>query len=163
MKMLKWCKSFVYTHCPPTGHFMKADLHVTYYHFTTGKTPPQLYSEKYAWWTRWPAVIEDKNPALTLPDSERQIQKLRLEVTKNCLFPSVWQESLNPCIRFCKSKMLFISTSLLKGFIVNDDVDPFNLNEVFHAFVTKCHPLRGIVRLERASVISIIPWLSKQE
>ena len=48
-------------------------------------------------------------------------------------------------------------------FIVDDDVDPSNLNEVFHALVTKCHPLRGIVRLERASVIGIIPWLSKQE
>lgn len=47
--------------------------------------------------------------------------------------------------------------------VVDDDTDPFNLNEVFHTLITKCHPVRGIVRLERASGISIIPWLSKQE
>jgi len=47
--------------------------------------------------------------------------------------------------------------------IVDEDVDPFNLNEVWHALITKCHPMKGIVRLDRATVISIIPWLSKQE
>lgn len=47
--------------------------------------------------------------------------------------------------------------------VVDDDVDPFNLNEVLHSLVTKCHPMRGIIRLDRATVISIVPWLSKQE
>lgn len=47
--------------------------------------------------------------------------------------------------------------------VVEDDIDPFNLNEVFHALVTKCHPMRGITRLDRATVISIAPWLSRQE
>ncbi len=47
--------------------------------------------------------------------------------------------------------------------IVDNDVDPFNLNEVAHAVITKCHPVRGIVRLERSPVISIIPWLSEGE
>ncbi len=47
--------------------------------------------------------------------------------------------------------------------VVEDDVDPFNLNEVFHTLITKCHPMRGIVRMDRATVISIAPWLNKQE
>jgi len=47
--------------------------------------------------------------------------------------------------------------------IIVDDVDPFNLSEVFYALITKCHPDRGIVKLERSPVISIAPWLNKQE
>jgi UbiD family decarboxylase len=47
--------------------------------------------------------------------------------------------------------------------IVDDDVDPFNLNEVLHALITKCHPTRGIVRLEPSPVITIIPWLNRGE
>jgi phenylphosphate carboxylase alpha subunit len=47
--------------------------------------------------------------------------------------------------------------------IVDDDVDPFNLNEVYHALITKCHPMRGIVRLEHSPVISIVPWLNREE
>ena len=47
--------------------------------------------------------------------------------------------------------------------IVDDDVDPFNLGEVFHALVTKCHPYKGIVRFERTSAIAITPWASREE
>lgn len=47
--------------------------------------------------------------------------------------------------------------------VVEDDVDPFNMAQVFHALITKCHPYRGIVRLEYAAVISLIPWLSRHE
>ncbi len=47
--------------------------------------------------------------------------------------------------------------------IVEDDIDPFNLNEVFHALVTKCHPSRGIVKIDNASIIRIAPWLNKDE
>lgn len=47
--------------------------------------------------------------------------------------------------------------------VVEDDVDPFNLSQVFHALVTKCHPFRGIHRLDRAAELSLIPWLSRQE
>lgn len=34
--------------------------------------------------------------------------------------------------------------TLSKIIIVDEDVDVFNLNEVFHAFATKCHPGKGI-------------------
>jgi len=47
--------------------------------------------------------------------------------------------------------------------IVDDDVDPFNLNEVSHTLITKCHPTRGIVKLEHSPVISIVPWLNREE
>jgi len=47
--------------------------------------------------------------------------------------------------------------------VVEDDVDPFNLGQVLHAVASKCHPYRGIVRLERARGQSLIPWLSRHE
>lgn len=47
--------------------------------------------------------------------------------------------------------------------VVEDDVDPFNLDEVMHALVSKCHPFRGIVRLEHSTGMALIPWLSKHE
>jgi len=47
--------------------------------------------------------------------------------------------------------------------VVEDDIDPFNLNEVIYTLVTKCHPSKGIVKLDNATVISIAPWLSVQE
>jgi len=47
--------------------------------------------------------------------------------------------------------------------IVEDDVDPFNLAEVLHALVSKCHPYRGIVRLEHTSGMALHPWLSRHE
>lgn len=47
--------------------------------------------------------------------------------------------------------------------VVEDDVDPFDLGQVFHALVSKCHPYRGIVRLERARGQALLPWLSEYE
>jgi 4-hydroxy-3-polyprenylbenzoate decarboxylase len=47
--------------------------------------------------------------------------------------------------------------------VVEDDVDPFNLEHVLHAVVSKCHPWKGIVRLERARGQALIPWLSRHE
>ena len=47
--------------------------------------------------------------------------------------------------------------------IVEDDVDPFNMAQVFHALVTKCHPYRGIVKLESTRGTGLSPWLSRQE
>ena len=47
--------------------------------------------------------------------------------------------------------------------VVEDDVDPFNMAQVFHALVTKCHPYRGIVRLEHSRGMALIPWLNQHE
>ncbi|MBI4186589.1 MAG: UbiD family decarboxylase [Chloroflexi bacterium] len=47
--------------------------------------------------------------------------------------------------------------------IVEDDVDPFNMGEVFHALATKCHPYKGIVRLEHATALSYEPWADHHE
>ncbi len=47
--------------------------------------------------------------------------------------------------------------------IVQDDVDPFNLTQVFHALVSKCHPGRGITKVERSRVTSLIPFLDHHE
>lgn len=47
--------------------------------------------------------------------------------------------------------------------VVEDDVDPFDMRQVIHAFVTKCHPYRGIVRLEHSPLINAIPFLNLKE
>ncbi len=47
--------------------------------------------------------------------------------------------------------------------VVEDDVDPFNLPQVLHALVSKCHPYRGIVRLEHARGLALQPFLSRHE
>ncbi len=46
---------------------------------------------------------------------------------------------------------------------VEDDVDPFNLADVMHAVVSKCHPYRGIVRLDHTSGMALHPWLNRHE
>lgn len=47
--------------------------------------------------------------------------------------------------------------------VVEDDVDIYNLGEVFHAMMTKCHPVRGINKVEHATAWPLIPWLSVYE
>ncbi|MFC1902547.1 UbiD family decarboxylase [Chloroflexota bacterium] len=47
--------------------------------------------------------------------------------------------------------------------IVEDDIDPFNMPQVWHALVSKCHPGRGIVKVERSRVSSLIPFLDHHE
>ena len=47
--------------------------------------------------------------------------------------------------------------------IVDDDVDPFNIAEVLHALVSRCHPYRGIVRLKHTAGSALDPWLSRHE
>lgn len=47
--------------------------------------------------------------------------------------------------------------------VVEDDVDPFDLPQVLQALVSKCHPYRGIHRLERARGHALFPFLSRHE
>ena len=47
--------------------------------------------------------------------------------------------------------------------VVQDDVDPFNIAQVFHALATKCHPYKGIVKVEHSTTVSLLPWLSRLE
>ena len=47
--------------------------------------------------------------------------------------------------------------------VVNDDVDVFNMPEVLHALVSKCHPYRGISRKEHAVGNPLYPFLNAYE
>jgi len=47
--------------------------------------------------------------------------------------------------------------------VVDHDVDPFNMAEVFHSLATKCHPYRGIVRMEHAVGSTLMPWANRYE
>ncbi len=47
--------------------------------------------------------------------------------------------------------------------VVEDDVDPFNMTQVLHALVTRCHPYRGIVRLEGSTASAMVPWANQYE
>jgi 4-hydroxy-3-polyprenylbenzoate decarboxylase len=47
--------------------------------------------------------------------------------------------------------------------VVNDDIDPEDMNMVMHAFATKCHPIKGTTVFERAYSCHITGFLSPQE
>ncbi len=47
--------------------------------------------------------------------------------------------------------------------VVEDDVNPFNLAEVIHALASKCHPYRGIVKLEHDVGSLYMPWANGYE
>lgn len=48
-------------------------------------------------------------------------------------------------------------------FVVDDDVDPFDMKQVIHALATKCHPYKGIVRLEHSTRAALAPWANSYE
>lgn len=50
-----------------------------------------------------------------------------------------------------------------KIMLVNEDVDIYNLDQVSHAFVTKCHPGRGIKVMESPYGNPLTPFLSNAE
>ncbi|MBI4286347.1 MAG: UbiD family decarboxylase [Chloroflexi bacterium] len=47
--------------------------------------------------------------------------------------------------------------------VVEDDVDPYNMSEVLHALVTKCHPSRGIFKWEQTIGYKLFPFLNEHE
>jgi 4-hydroxy-3-polyprenylbenzoate decarboxylase len=47
--------------------------------------------------------------------------------------------------------------------VIDDDVDAFNIGEVFHTLMTKCHPYKGIVRIEHAVGSPLMPWADRYE
>ena len=50
-----------------------------------------------------------------------------------------------------------------KIIVVDDDVDIYNISEVFHAIATKCHPLHGIKIENREISSGLTPYLSPEE
>ena len=48
-------------------------------------------------------------------------------------------------------------------FVVNEDVDVFDIWQVMHTMVTRCHPYRGIWKVKRASGIPFMTFLSPYE
>jgi phenylphosphate carboxylase alpha subunit len=55
------------------------------------------------------------------------------------------------------------SRGTYKVIIVDADVDVFDLNQVLHAFATKCHPVRGIRVSDREAGQQLTPFLSTEE
>jgi 4-hydroxy-3-polyprenylbenzoate decarboxylase len=47
--------------------------------------------------------------------------------------------------------------------VVSEDVDPFNLAEVVHSLMSKCHPYRGIVQQQHTMANPLWPFLSAYE
>lgn len=51
----------------------------------------------------------------------------------------------------------------VKIFIVEDDIDPFNLTEVVQAFSSKCHPSRGMKVVRAPFTNPLTPYLSHED
>jgi 4-hydroxy-3-polyprenylbenzoate decarboxylase len=45
--------------------------------------------------------------------------------------------------------------------VVNDDVDPTNMTQVIHAFVTKCHPKTGTIIFDKSPGCVITPFIDQ--
>jgi len=52
---------------------------------------------------------------------------------------------------------------VVKIIIVDDNVDPYNMKEVFHAWGTKCHPVRGTTVIPQAVMTPAYPYYSPEE
>jgi phenylphosphate carboxylase alpha subunit len=47
--------------------------------------------------------------------------------------------------------------------VVDEDIDIYNLTEVFHALATRCHPGRGIILRNHDMANELLPYLTPQE
>ena len=47
--------------------------------------------------------------------------------------------------------------------VLEDDVDPRDKSQVLHAIATKCHPWRGITRIEHSRATQLYPFLNLHE
>ena len=52
---------------------------------------------------------------------------------------------------------------LCKILVVDDDIDPTNMQEVIHAWSTKCHPVRGTLTIPQAVIVPAVPYFSPEE
>ncbi len=50
-----------------------------------------------------------------------------------------------------------------KVIVVDEDVDVFNVNEALHAFLTKCHPMNGILASEHELVHPLMVFLTPRD
>ncbi|MDP3947969.1 MAG: UbiD family decarboxylase [bacterium] len=53
--------------------------------------------------------------------------------------------------------------AIARVIVVNDDIDPTNMDEVIHAFATKCHPVRGEIVIPHALSSPLTGFLDPQE
>ena len=56
-----------------------------------------------------------------------------------------------------------IGTFLPKIFVIENDIDPTNLESVMWCFATKCHPEKGVVFFKDTKVITLSPYLNPEE
>ena len=56
-----------------------------------------------------------------------------------------------------------VGTNLPYVIVCDEDVDVYNITEVLHALATKCHPYRGIQRLEHTTGTAWMPFLNPYE
>jgi 4-hydroxy-3-polyprenylbenzoate decarboxylase len=47
--------------------------------------------------------------------------------------------------------------------LLEDDIDPTNLDEVTWAFATRCHPARDLLLFPEEEVLPLVAWLSPEE
>ncbi len=122
-------------------------------------------------------IPTDDNCSLSLTKSSEVLEILRAQgfpVTGVCIFPETANMLVVVAVKARYHGVAGDTAHAIWGtpifghtlpyvIVVEDDVDPFNIAQVFHALATKCHPYRGIVKLEHSAVISLAPWLNKYE
>lgn len=118
--------------------------------------------------------VEDSGICMTIPGAvaiKRRLKENGVPVVDVFVPPETSSHMAIVSIKGSGSKLVnmiayhAISRGLgeLKVMLVNDDVDIFDLDQVYHAFVTKCHPVRGIRVVEHGQGVPLTPFLSNAE
>ncbi len=120
--------------------------------------------------------IHDGNLIHTICDGGEALSVLReqgLPVVDLCISPRwvnhVWVVSVKVPYANIAQKMASSIWGSAVGHdvpyvvVVEDDVDPYDADQVMHAIGTKCHPFRGITKIERAVGHPLQPYLSRYE
>lgn len=76
---------------------------------------------------------------------------------------SLKKHGQNSMATLAKHVVLSHDPQAQKIFIVDDDVDVFNLPQVFHAFSTRLHPVRGINIETKERAMGLAPFLTQDE
>lgn len=102
---------------------------------------------------------------------KKRLRKNGIPVKDVCVMPEAssylavisLESSASPYIRALENLMKLHGVGELKTIVVDGDVDVFNMEQVIHAFSTKCHPKNGMHLFELSYNIELTPYLSDEE
>ncbi len=120
--------------------------------------------------------IDDNDAPVSVTHGAEILQELRTKgqpVVDLCLYPEcaglLLAVSIKPTEANIAQRIAHIVWGTFPGrnipyvIVLDDDIDPQNMPQVMHALASKCHPYRGIKRLEHTVGHSLLPFSNRYE